>query len=148
MPLIENDKNGVPLVVDLSEEEKIRWRKQFGDIRKKEQLPPAGYIDLSVEKLGGYEALSAVAEDTTKLIFDIRETAWQIYIQHEQMVCGQAMEELFPDQRLRFGDLMALAQIVQHLGDGMIVVHSESTPAFEGSQLPIISVSNPLRASR
>lgn len=94
MPLIEQDENGIPLVVDLSEDEKVRWRKQFGDIRKKEQLPPAGYIDLAVEKLGGHDALSEVAAETTKLIFDIREAAWQTYIQHEQMVCGQAMEDL------------------------------------------------------
>ncbi len=94
MPLIEKDENDISLIVDLSEDEKKRWRKQFGAIRKREQLPPGEYIDKAVEKLGGYETLRKIADDTTQLILNIRKTAWQIYIQHEQMVCGQAMEEL------------------------------------------------------
>ena len=94
MPLIEQDENNIPLIVDLSENEKIRWRSEFGVIRKREQLPPAEYIDRAVEKMGGHGALRNAANETTKLILDIRETAWNVYIQHEQMVCGQAMEQL------------------------------------------------------
>lgn len=95
MPLIEIDDQNVPLVVDLDEAEKEQWRKEFGDIRKKEQLPPSEYIDKAVERLGGHETLRQKTGQTTELILEIRETAWQIYIQHEQMVCGQAMQMLF-----------------------------------------------------
>ncbi|MDD3021220.1 MAG: hypothetical protein PHX61_09640 [Alphaproteobacteria bacterium] len=95
MPLIETDEQNVPLVVDLDEGEKIQWRKEYGDIRKKEQLPPSEYIDRAVEKLGGHDALRPNAAATTQLILGIRETAWQIYKQHEQMVCRQAMQMFF-----------------------------------------------------
>lgn len=95
MPLIEIDDQNVPLVVDLDEAEKGQWRKEFGDIRKKEQLPPSEYIDKAVERLGGHETLRQKTGQATGLILEIRETAWQIYIQHEQMVCGQAMQMLF-----------------------------------------------------
>jgi len=94
MALIEKDPTGLNAIIDLGEDEKVRWRKEFGDIRKKEQLPPAGYIDLAVERLGGHDKLKDEVHQTTKLILTIRETAWNIYIQHEQMVCGKALESL------------------------------------------------------
>lgn len=94
MPLIEIDDQNVPLIVDLDEGEKQKWRKEYGKIRKDDQLPPGEYIDKAVEKLGGHKVLKGRTAQTTELILDIRETAWNVYIQNEQMVCGKAMEML------------------------------------------------------
>lgn len=102
MPLIEKDKDGTPIIVDLSDDEKKTWREQYGSIRRAEQLPPAEYIDLAVEKLGGYGNLKSAKDRTTDLIFAIREAAWTLYTQHEQMVYGLAMQDLLannPDTR-------------------------------------------------
>jgi len=88
------DEQGVATIVELSEQEMLAWRKEFGAIRGREVLPPAEYIDKAVEALGGQPYLSANVVTTTKLILDIRETAWQIYTAHEQLVCGQAMRQL------------------------------------------------------
>ncbi len=97
MPLLIKDENNISTIVDLSESEKIRWRKEFGLIRSKEQLTPAAYIDLAVNKLGGHEVLRKEVEETTQLIYKIRSLAWDIYIQHEQMVCGKALAGLLKE---------------------------------------------------
>lgn len=94
MPLIEKDKYDASIILDLSEDEKKAWRNEYGKIRKREQLSPSEYIDLAVEKLGGYRELRKTSEQTTKLIFSIREAAWEVYTQHEQMVYGLAMKDL------------------------------------------------------
>jgi hypothetical protein len=113
MPIIEIDAQGIPAIVDLTEDEKMVWRKEFGAIRKKEQLAPAAYIDLAVEKLGGHHELAKISHQTTKLIFLIRETAWNIYIQHEQMVCGKALEQLL---RTNTETRSILKQMIEHDG--------------------------------
>lgn len=99
MPVLRNDSNDIPVIIDLSEDEKKRWRKEFGNIRSTHQLPPAGYIDEAVKQLGGHKILAAEVQHTTALIYKIRETAWNIYIQHEQQVCGFALEQLLRDNQ-------------------------------------------------
>lgn len=88
------DLNSVPALVSLDDNEMIEWRQEFGAIRKREMLVPSAYIDMAVTKLGGVAALASRAHETTQLILDIRETAWQLYIEHEQVVSGQAMMQL------------------------------------------------------
>lgn len=94
MPIIEKDDFGIDTILDLRDTEKERWRAEFGAIRASNQETPSAYIDLAVEKLGGHTALRDQVAQTTDLILRIRETAWNIYIQHEQAVCGQALEGL------------------------------------------------------
>ena len=102
MPLIDKDNTQTSVIVDLNDAEKQAWRDQYGKIRKREQFPPGEYIDLAVQKLGGYDELRKIKGQTTKLIFSIREAAWEAYTQHEQMVYGLAMKDLLannPDTR-------------------------------------------------
>lgn len=91
MPIIEKDEQGLSAIIDLSEDEKELWRREFGGIRERDQHTPSEYIDMAVKELGGHEALRSRSSQTTSLIFLIRETAWNIYIQHEQAVCGKAL---------------------------------------------------------
>lgn len=88
------DDRGVPTIVELGEDEIKSWRKQYGKIRNREMLKPAAYIDKAVMALGGRDALVARAHEPTKLIGEIRDAAWKLSIEHEQLVCGQALVEL------------------------------------------------------
>lgn len=142
MPILEKDPNGISLIIDLSEDEKKQWRKDFGTIRKKEQLAPAKYIDLAVEKLGGYEELKKTATRTTQLIFSIREAAWDIYTGHEQMVYGLAMKELLatnPSTRALLGEIVAregAQKFRESSGDDLINLLASVTGEISGRIFP------------
>lgn len=110
VPIIEKDDSDIDTIIDLSEGEKVRWRSEFGAIRSANQETPSAYIDKAVEKLGGHDKLRNEVGQTTDLILRIRETAWNIYIQHEQMVCGQALEGLLKSNAATRGVLRQILE--------------------------------------